>query len=890
MKTTPTKTSALLYRKVAHFWQHFSVSVFSVCSCSNSLVAACRAARLAISAAGTSRCFPWPLAPGAIRSGLRLLLACLALAATTRATAQEYIFTTLAGPDDNGPDAVDGRGSAARFNDPWGVAVDSAGNVYVADGGNSTIRKVTPSRLVTTLAGVAGTYGSADGTRSAAQFDVPQAVAVDNAGNLYVADVWNCSIRKVTPGGVVTTLAGGSGGSADGTGTNAQFDMPEGVAVDRAGNVYVGDMLNNTIRKVTPGGVVTTLAGLAGNQGSADGTGSAAQFNNPYGVAVDSAGNVYVADCFNFTIRKVTPGGVVTTLAGLAGSSGSADGTGRAARFYRPVGVAVDSAGNVYVADWLHGTIRKVTPVGVVTTLASVFDEPRGVAVDSAGNVYVADQGTCTIGKVTAGGVVMTLAGAGGWGSADGTGSAARFDWPTGVAVDSAGNVYVADRDNDTIRKVTPGMVVTTLAGQAGSSGSADGTGSAARFNWPEGVAVDSAGNVYVADMNNDTIRKVTPGGVVTTLAGQGIRGSADGTGSAAQFDLPEGVAVDSAGNVCVADTGNNTIRKVTPGGVVTTLAGLAGSQGSADGMGSAARFNEPEGVAVDSAGNVYVADFWNQTIRKVTPDGVVTTLAGLAGSPGASDGMGSAAQFHGPSGVAVDSAGNVYVGDFYNDTIRKVTPEGVVTTLAGLAASSGGADGIGSAARFYYPWGVALDSAGNVYVADTGNNAIRIGTSNTCPDAPTIDLGVGPVGQLRQLDTSPQTAVAWQWSLIRDPADSVVSFSAANIRNPTFTPDVADLYIFRLEATNATGAICIGTLAFTAVPAPPGILAPSLVWTNGQFSFTLQSQAGSAVEIQASSNLVDWSSLATLTNQTGALPFTDTDNPFPQRFYRLLQ
>ena len=387
-----------------------------------------------------------------------------------------------------------------------------------------------------------------------------------------------------------------------------------------------------------------------------------------------------------------------------------------------------------------------------------------------------------------------------------------------------------------------------------------------------------------------DTIRKVTPGGVVTTLAGlAGSSGSADGMGSAARFSGPCGVAVDSAGNVYVADEGNNTIRKVTPGGVVTTLAGLAGSSGSADGTGSAARFNMPYGVAVDSAGNVYVADSYNDTIRKVTAGGVVTTLAGLAGSSGSADGTGSAAQFDLPMGVAVDSAGNVYVGDCENSTIRKVTAGGVVTTLAGQPGSSGNNDGVGSAARFYGPRGVAVDSAGKVYVADLWNNTIRIGTT-TCPDMATIDLAVGPVGQLRQLDTSPQTAVAWQWSLIRDPTASSASLSAANVRNPTFTPDVADLYVFRLQATNAAGDICIRTLEFTATPAPPRILAPSLVWTNGQFSFTLQSQAGSAVEIQASTNLVDWTSLATLTNQTGTLPFTDPDNTFPRRFYRLRQ
>ena len=222
---------------------------------------------------------------------------------------------------------------------------------------------------------------------------------------------------------------------------------------------------------------------------------------------------------------------------------------------------------------------------------------------------------------------------------------------------------------------VQAAAVVTTLAGTAAVTGSADGTGSAARFNYPTGVAVDSSGNVYVADLSNNTIRKVTPGGVVTTLAGTAaVTGSADGTGSAARFYYPSGVAVDSSGNVYVADQFNHTIRKVTPGGVVTTLAGTAGVDGSVDGTGSAASFKRPQGVAVDSSGNVYVADYYNHTIRKVTPSGVVTTLAGTAGDGRNLDGTGSAARFKYPYGVAVDSSGNVYVGDTSNHTIRKVT------------------------------------------------------------------------------------------------------------------------------------------------------------------------------------------------------------------------
>ena len=307
------------------------------------------------------------------------------------------------------------------------------------------------------------------------------------------------------------------------------------------------------------------------------------------------------------------------------------------------------------------------------------------------------------------------------YGSMDGTGNAARFYYPMGVAVDGSGNVFVADQGAHTIRKVTPAGVVTTLAGSAGSRGSVDGTGSAARFNRPTGVAVDGAGNVYVADSQNLTIRKVTPAGMVTTVAGTaGSPGIADGTGTAAQFGQPYGVAVDGAGNVFVADQGAHTIRKVTPAGVVTTLAGSGGNWGSADGAGAAAQFCYPSGVAVDGAGNVFVADYNNHTIRKVTAAGVVTTLAGSAGNSGTADGTGTAARFYYPSGVAVDGAGNVFVADQYNHTIRQVTAVGVVTTIGGLPGVTGSVDGVGSAARFNNPKGVAVDGAGDLYVVDS--------------------------------------------------------------------------------------------------------------------------------------------------------------------------
>lgn len=314
-------------------------------------------------------------------------------------------------------------------------------------------------------------------------------------------------------------------------------------------------------------------------------------------------------------------------------------------------------------------------------------------------------------------------------GSLDGSGSAARFSTPAHAAISSDGNIFVVDQDNQIIRRITPSGVVTTFAGAMGVQGATDGIGTAAKFRNPSGLAFDSAGYLYVSDYGNHTIRRIDPGGVVTTYAGSaGVSGSLDGSVGTARFSYPRGLVVDSGGNIIVADWGNNTIRMISPGGMVSTLAGSPGMAGAIDGTGSTARFSAPSGVAADSFGNIYVADSDFHIVRKVTSSGTVTTLAGSPGTSGTTDGFGGAARFRYPTGIAMSPGGFLLVADYNNHTVRKVTFTGQVTTVGGLGGSSGSMDGIGTNSRFYRPYSMAISPDGIVYLCDLYNSRISKG------------------------------------------------------------------------------------------------------------------------------------------------------------------
>jgi sugar lactone lactonase YvrE len=802
-----------------------------------------------------------------MRRGSRIGFACLVIVALLQAPAfqvhlaavnAQYVFTTLAGVSSIG--SADGTGANARFNLPRSVTLDSAGNAFVADSLNGTIRKVTPAGVVTTFAGVPGLNQVAqDGTGSNARFAGPIAITTGPGDVLYVAD--KHAIRTITPGAVVTTLAGDANtpGSIDNTGTAARFHSPLGLDLDSAGNVIVADTTNCLIRKVTPGGVVTTILGVLFACTVVDGSAGVARFQIPYGLAIDSQDNIYVSEFLARTIRKITPALDVSTFAGTQGGFGSADGVGPAASFATPAGLTTDGT-NLYLADQDNQTIRKITSGAAVTTVAGLapiagsangtgsaarFRSPTGVALDVSGNLFVADAGNNAIRKITPAAVVTTLAGRPNIGSADGFPTVARFNTPRGIAVDIDGNAYVADSGNHTIRKIAPGGTVSTLAGLAGSPGYVDGLGSGARFSSPNEVTLDHDGNVYVADTGNLRVRKITPGGLVTTVAGSGANANTDGVGTAAAFGNLSGITIDGNGNLFVSDVFFHTIRKIAPPNIVTTFAGVAGQPGSTDGT-TAARFNQPVGVAADGGNNIWVADSNTNIIRRISPAGVVATMAGLAGQFGGEDGLGPAARFSTPRAIAADGDGNAYV--LANSTIRKITPVGLTSTI-------GGPNGDLANGPFRDPEGIAIDAALSLYIADTGNHLIRKG------DLPTGTVSVNPTSLKFG---AVKNGAAGALTVVPPPQDVTVSFVT------TGGPWTASTSTPWLQVTNATGN---GAGAFTVGIVNPGNVIGGNFTLAGTVTLDAPTAANSPIVINVTLN-INW------TVSTPIVPIGQVDAP----------
>ncbi|MFZ6748475.1 hypothetical protein [Undibacterium sp. Ren11W] len=613
-----------------------------------------------------------------------------------------------------------------------------------ADGIAKIVPKEVPVVAPGVLSLIAGSIdgpGADDGIGLNAQFGLaqspgvgvnPKGITSDVAGNLYVADSPNHTIRKITPKGVVTTIAGKAGnpGSADGLALDARFNFPTGIVIDAKGALYVTDSANYTVRKISSSGMVTTLAGTAGMLGWADGTGSVARFRRPIGITVNAQGDVYVTDAANYCVRKITPNGIVTTLAGRPGRSEYVDATGSKARFGYAKGVTVDANGILYVADGSNDAIRRITPDGVVTSLKltptadstgsfslTKISSPDGIAIDKNGNLYVSSMRV--LNKIDKDGVVTVLGGQEDIAYQDryrdGPGATASFNAAGNVTFDQAGNLYLTD--DQFIRKITAQGDVMTIAGQSEKTGKTDGVGAAARFNNPIGLARDKQGNLYVADRENGLVRKIDANGVVSTIAGTTDDKEVehrDGTALSAKFYAMAEVALNSKDDLFVADMDNHVIRKISKAGEVTTIAGTVGKKGDVDGIGTLAKFHRPARLVIDRAGNLYTNS--NEKIRKIDTTGVVSTVAGCEDSfsrrmEGNKDGIGREVCFEMIRSMAIDKLDNLYVID--DNFIRKISPAGLVTTLGNYADVFLNADNNGYTAP---PDRLVVDEQENVY------------------------------------------------------------------------------------------------------------------------------------------------------------------------------
>lgn len=663
------------------------------------------------------------------------LLGALLLAGNGVALAQQYTISTLAG---GAPPATPAAASSIPIGPPERVT-SAGGNLYFS--ALNSVFQLSPSGTLTVVAGNSRPGFSGDGgPATQAQLNGPQGLTVDASGDLIIADTGNNRVRYVSPDGIIHTLAGnGQPGlyPIGGPATQASLHAPAGVAADSAGNVYIADSGNHLIRMVTPDGNIRSFAGVAYAGFSGD-TGAAALGNlfAPQDVAVGSNGTVYIADTGNARIRAVTTDGNINTVAG----SGS-------------LGFAGD---------------------GGAATSASL-SQPYAMTVDSQGQIFIADLGNLRIRKVDTKGNISTLAGTGfpGFAGDGAAGTKATLTLPSGVALDASGGVYIADQWNLRLRKVDSSGNINTVAGNGGFSYSGDGgPATRAQLNTPQGVTVDGSGNLYITDSRNAAVRKVStdhtisslPGtslvnpsgivadssgnvyvadyldnrikrigidGSVSTIAGNGTPGFAGdgGPATSAQLNAPAGLAIDKTNSLYIADFANNRIRKITPDGNINTIAGSGTQNYSGDnGAAALAGLNGPLAVAVDASGNVYIADTNNHAIREVTADGLIHTAAGT-GVPGfAGDGGPPArAQITAPRGIVIDAAGNLYISDS-TMRIRKVIPGLVITTIAGNGSSGySGDSGIATLAMLNGPAGLAFDSSGNLYVADAANNAVRV-------------------------------------------------------------------------------------------------------------------------------------------------------------------
>jgi uncharacterized protein (TIGR03437 family) len=653
-----------------------------------------------------------------------------------------YVTSTVAGTPGIGDD---GPATEALLYGPAGVAVDKAGNLYIADTLYHRIRKVAPDGRIGTIAGdgVAGGRGDG-GAAEGARIDSPVGLAFDTDGNLCILERGGTGrLRKITPDGKIRSITVGA------------LTVPQALAIDSAGNLFIAEAGKHVIRKVAPDGKITTVAGR-GSQGSAgdNALATTAALNNPQGVAVDARGNLYISDTDNHRVRKVAADGIITTVAGTGEAGFRGDNQpATMAGLDHPKGLGVDADGTLFISDSSNHRVRKVSTAGVITTVAGTgvpgfggdggpavraqFQFPAGLALGAAGNLYVAEPDNHRIRRITPAGEIATVAGSSHFRGDGGPAASATLFSPSNLAMDAGGNLYIAEIGNNRIRKLSPNGLITTVAGSSDAPGYSDGGGRAtsAKLNLQDadGLAVDASGTVHFSDTYNHRVYKVTGSGQLIRVAGTGVYGDSGDGGLAinARIAYPRGLAFDKGGNLYVALGNHNRVRKIgAADGVITTIVGdgNAGTGGD-DGPAAAARLDFPQGVAADAEGNIYISSRDDDRIRRVSPGGRITTIAGTGVRGGTGDGgPATSARFNGVTQIALDPSGYLYLAEHGGQRLRVVQlASGIIDSVAGTGTPGYGGDGgFAAQAQLHFPRGVAVDPLGNIYIAEERSHRVR--------------------------------------------------------------------------------------------------------------------------------------------------------------------
>jgi DNA-binding beta-propeller fold protein YncE len=629
------------------------------------------------------------------------------------------------------------------------MATNTAGDLYIADAGNEVVEEVTPSGRLHVVAGDgrAGVPTPGPATRSALQG--PDSVAVNRAGDLFIADSFNQRVEEVTPSGRLSVFAGDgqTGAPTPGPAARSALDEPSWLAFGPNGDLYLSDSGNSLVEKVTPAGQLSVVAGDGKFGPPSPGPATGSALDQPSGLAVGPNGDLYIADPGNHVVEQVTPAGRLSVLAGQVGLSGApVAGPAAASALAAPTGLAVDGQGDLFIADSGNNVVVEVAASGALSVVAgdgkqgqpspgpagaSALDKPTGLVARPQGGLFIADSGNNVVEELSPTGELSVVAGVAGNTGPPTVGPARRsaLSSPDGVAVNLAGDLFIADSGNDVVEEVGPEGDLSVVAGDGKQGRPRAGPATSSRLDGPSGVAVSPSGDVYIADSGNNDIVEVTASDQLRVVAGvPGQHGlPTPGPAARSRLDDPSGLAVGPGGDLYIADSLNNLIERVNPSGELSIVAGN-GEQGTpTTGLAVRSRLHWPTSVAFDADEDMFIADSRNDAVEKVSPAGLLSVVAGLPGQAGPeTPGPAAQSRLDWPTGVAADGQGYVFVADSENDVVAAVSPVGTLSVVAGNGQEGFPTPGPALASAFSFPAGLAVGRDGDLYIADLVNDDVE--------------------------------------------------------------------------------------------------------------------------------------------------------------------